>query len=410
MRTHGCAAALLGLVAACDVPAYDTEQHQLGLTMKDFTSGNLTKPQPHVDAIVGSRLCAHFDGWYEDAGTFHVEDGDDDGWLRDCFAMAAGGAAQLDGECLVLGAPGEAALELTPRTCPTQQEFNVEFTADRMPISSWAIDDVVLRYDDLFMRMLAEELVPGPAESFPPPALPDPSEPMRAVVGGWFFLPAQPFAKDDALHPVGFDRGTVRVVGQDLRGDLQAQLDEGAIVIEAGDRFALDLEIAAGTLHGSEVVAVDSAEAASIELLVGYERCESCGLGWGAIKLVQAVVRDAEGKRLFLPSVEFHAQGFSAGDTYGDAMFVDGVCEGIAGRQLEGSVLAQYRDLVAAADVRFECPLVADDEPDVVHDDPDTEVPDDDGVFDCACDAGNADPSAAALGLFVIAALRRRRR
>lgn len=404
---------LLGHVA-CDVPAYETEQHQLGLMMKELDGGTITKPLPVVDAVQGSRLCPQFDGWYEHDGanvTYHVEDREDDSALRNCFAIGASGAAHVDGECVVLDAPGDAAIELTPRSCRTQQDGGVELIADRMPIASWAIDELVLKHDDPFVRELATQLLPGPGEPFPPLSVHDPAEPMRVIVGGFMIIAPLPFAKDDPWQAVGYDGGIVRVVGEGVRAGLQDAVASGSVILEDGDRFAVDLELAAGTLHGGEILAVPASDATALELLVGYAPCETCELGWGQLALAQAIVRDAEGHRLYAADVEFHTEGFDVGGTYGDVMVGGGICEDHEGDVFEGTVRAQFRDLAASAHVKFECPVLAKedaDDPDVVHDDGSEEDPDHD-LLDCACDAGRNDRPMAAFALVGLLALIRRR-
>ncbi|HWB81712.1 MAG TPA: hypothetical protein VG755_42410 [Nannocystaceae bacterium] len=405
---------LLGLVACDDVPAYETEQRQLGLMMNEFTGSTLREPLPIVDAVVGTRLCPHFDGWYERDGnavTYHVEDGGDDSELRNCFALTASGAAHVDAECIVLDGPGDAAIELTPRTCLTQQQSGVEFTADRMPVASWAIDELVLRTDDPFVRSLASELSPGPGQPFPPLSLQDPAEPMRVIVGGFMLVMPMPFAKDDPWHVVGYARGFVRVVGEDARAELQNEVSAGGVSVVAGDRFALDLELAGGTLHGGEVIAVPGTDATSLELIVGYEPCETCELGWGQLAISQAILRDAEGHRLYAGDVDFHTEGFDVGEVYGDAMITAGICDEREGEVITGTVRAQFRDLAASADVQLECPVLADehaDDPEVVHDQVD-EHDCEEGLFDCACDAGRSEHPTAALALLGLLALVRRR-
>lgn len=421
-RCATAALALLGPLAACDeLPTYQSEQGQLGIMLDGFTNDTVTRPLRQVDAIVGTRLCPTLDGWYEygeDETRYHVhaDENWEDGWLHACFAQTASGTAHLDDECIVLDAAGDAALELSPQSCITQETSDVAFTPDRLAIRAWGFDELELGYDDVIGRKLREELVPGPGPELPPLDVPSADAPMRAIAGELLLLIAHPFAADDPLHPVGYDEGTPSVVGDGVRRELDQDLPGAVLGIQPGDRFAVELAMPAGTLTGPEIVAVDATEAVSLELLAGYEPCDDCRLAWGALAAVQAIVRDAEGNRLYGASVEFTSDELDLDD---EALFPDALipklCEDSDDRQVHsGTVRAEYRGLTAALDVQYQCGLPAGEAIAVVEDDPDADEgePPMEELLGCGCSSTAADSRAGLLGVLglVVLGLRRRRR
>jgi MYXO-CTERM domain-containing protein len=385
-------ASMLCVFAGCDDPTYQSERGQLGLELDDLVGGPLEKGTSELDAVVGTRVCPRFVGWYEHDGDdvrYHVRDDDeeDDGWLRSCFASSASGASRIEDDCVVLEAPGSSALELTPRACAVQDDADIEFTADRLAIDGWALADVVLGYDDL-RRLFYGSLLPGPADAFPPPDQRAPSEPLRAIAGAEILLLPQTFAADDPDHAIGYTDGVPRVVGDDVRPELQQEIALGVITLELDEQVAVALQLPAGELIGPELLAVDAATASSMELLVGYHSCDGCELGWGEVAIAQAIVRDGEGRRLWGADVDFEIGGLTADYApFHDAVQFEGCSEAEAGTTRHETITARYLELTAIAQVEYACAEAAaepDDGPEVVHDDAGADDPFDD-LLGCGC-------------------------
>jgi MYXO-CTERM domain-containing protein len=406
-------------VAACDQPPdYVTAEGQIGLALGEVDGEIIERPAEHVDIVVGSTICVEMQGWFTaDGSEFHIRgEEEDDAWLRECFDLAAGPGATIDGACMTMDVAGETALEMTAKACELTDAEGPEFRDDRLPIAAHAIEDLVLTYEDPILRTIHLELDPGPADAFGPAPLRPVGEPLRVVADGSYTVFPQPALAVDPSRTIAFTGGTARAVTEFTLDSFTANLDGTAVIdlgLDQNARIALDLP--AGSLTGDEIRGVDPATAVSMELVVGYQKCADCSTGYGAPSHAIAIVRDADGARLFGADVEFSLDGeagnLSAAGAEGVVAFED-VCTDAEGDERSATLNASYGQLVASASLEYVCPEADDLQGwDVETVDDDQEDLDLD-LFGCGCSTDDRGPGASALFavVFVLAARRRRRR
>lgn len=184
----------------------------------------------------------------------------------------------------------------------------------------------------------------------------------------------------------------------------------GIVTVAAGDDFMLSLELAAGTITGGPILGVAASEAATLELIVGYTPCEACDDGYAEPLAAVVVVRDAQGRRLRSPDIEWTTDGdaLPLGDVIEPgAVNLEPDCEDAAGSTRSSTLSATFAGLSATAAVAYTCaePGDADGwEVDIIDDDVDN-----DPFGGCLCNAG---PSTAASWswLLLLPLMRRRNR
>ncbi len=400
-------------LAGCDTPDYQTENGQLGLRVDGLHGQVLERPATQLEAVTGSNVCVEFHGWFEpDGATYHIRNGeDDDSWLRDCFDLrAAAGSGLDDTGCLALEGPGSTAMELLPKPC----ELDASFTSDRLPVTSHALEDLALAFDDPAVRVIYDDLHPGPAGTFGPRPEPVSGTPLPVLAGGTFVVFPQPVVLADPTRTVGFSDGVAVAVGDDPPASFSAKDDgSAAFEIAADQRFTVGLELPAGMLVGGELVGVDGSAAVTLELVVGYTRCAACDDGYGVPSYALAIARDDADARLFGPQVTWTFEDATAGLATDTPLLADAVgfsepcAEGDVGVRKTGTLRASYRELTATASIDFVCPEAGTQDAWAV------EVIDDAAELGvgCACSAnGSRIPVGATLAVLLLGLLSRRRR
>lgn len=410
-------AACLGLAACDQPPDYVTAEGQIGLRLGELSGEIIQRPAEHADLVVGSTVCVEMQGWFTDDGReFHVRgEEEDDAWLRECFDLSAGPGATIDDACMTLDAAGDSSIVMTAKACELTDDNGPELRDDRMPIVAHAIEDLVLTYEDPILRTIHLELDPGPAAEFSPAPERPAGEPLRVVADGSYTVFPQPALAVDPARTVAFTGGTARALTEFTLDGFVANPDGTAIIdlaLDQNARIALDLP--AGTLTGDEIRGVDPALAVSMELVVGYQKCHDCASGYGAPSHAIAIVRDADGGRLFGAPVEFSIDGkagdLSAAGAEGVVAF-ENVCTDAEGDERSATLNASYGLLVASVALEYACP----DEEDEV-DGWDVETVDDDqeeldlDLFGCGCSTDDRGPGAAGLLAVVLGLAARRRR
>lgn len=406
------------LVAACDQPPdYVTQQGQIGLSLVDVSGDVIDAPADHVDLVVGSTVCFELRGWFADEGReFHIRSAeDDDEWLRECFDLGAGPGATLDdSSCMTLDAAGETALEMAAKGCALNDAEGPGFDDDRLLVAAHALEDLVLTYEDPILRAIHGELDPGPAGEFGPAPQRPAGEPVRVLADGAYTLFAQPALAVDPSRTVAFTGGTPRAVAEVPPESFAANPDGTAVIDLAIDQsVAIALDLPAGTLMGDEIIGVDPAIATSMELVVGYQKCRECTDGYGVPSYALAIVRDAEGGRLFGANVEFAVDGragkLAVAGAEGFVSFEDVCDDDSEGDERSATLNATYGELAASASLEFVCPDPGDvDGWDVetVDDSQDNDL----DLFGCGCSTDDRGPGAAGLLAVVLGLAARRRR
>lgn len=400
------------LLTACDSPPeYRSTGEQLGFRLEEVPGQVIERPAAGIDAVVGSRLCPTFDGWFaEDGATYHIRsDEADDGWLRACFEVGPGPGAHVeDDACLVLDAAGATSMSLRPQACALTDDGVIAFEADRLAVTSHAIDDLVLTYDDVAVRLIYD-LHPGPAGSFGPRPERGPSEPLQVVAGTDFEVYLQPMSAGVA---VAFTGGVASGVADGEPVAVVSTPDGSAeFRVEVDQRFRVELALPAGSLVGDEIVGVGADAPQSLEIVVGYQPCAACDDGYGAPSYGLAIVRDAAGARVFGAPVQWSTAGMAAAisselGAYADVVAFDEPCgEGQVGVAKDWTLRASLGSLAAEVPVTFVCPDPEDLDRWAV------EIVDGEHEQDalgCGCTAGGG--AVAPTGLLVLALGLRRRR
>jgi MYXO-CTERM domain-containing protein len=409
------------VLAACDQPPeYRTAERQVGLELAEIGGEILDpeSPSDRVDVVVGSQVCIEqMTGWFSaDGEEFHVRgDEDDDAWLRECFDLSAGPGASFDGDsCITVDAAGETAFELSAKDCELTQNEGPEFADDRLLVASHAIDDLVLAYEDPILRAIHGGLDPGPVGAFPPAPQRPVGEPLRVLADGMYTVFPQPTLAVDPARTVGFTSGVPRAVGEAAPEAFTANADGTALIDLAVDQVvAIELALPAGSLVGDDIVGVDPATAAALEVTVGYQKCAECSDGYGAPVYAIAIVRDADGGRLFGANVEWtldDSVGELASAGAEGVTSIEAACTDAEGESRSGTLNASYGALAASTSLEFVCPDPGElDGWDVetVDDSQDSDL----DLFGCGCNTEGRGPGTAGLlAVLVGLAVRRRRR
>lgn len=386
-------------LGACDSPPeYQTEKRQFGLDLEGLGGHLVEAPATEVHVVAQTRMCPVLGGWFDTDG-FHIRgDEEDDAWLRECVTLGSSGQAHLDDDgCLVTDAPGTAALELTAMACDTST-----FTDDRLPVLSHAVTDLAVVYDDSALRRIRSSLHPGPATAFPPAPTSVPGDPVRVVAGADRPFVLQPVRIADA-RPIAFSDARV-VGGPPAPNDFGDGV--ATLTLAVDETLMLSLELPAGTLVGEPILGVAASDAATLEMLVGYAPCAACDDGFGEPIAATVIVRDAEGRRMHSPDVQWNVEGDSL--PLGDmaepgAITFETACTDIEGAARSSTLLATFEGLSASAEIAYTCPdpeqldkwevdIIDDDNPETVG---------------CLCNAGTSGGPGAWSWLVLLPLLRR---
>lgn len=410
------ALAVAAMMSACDSPPdYETEKGQIGLRGEGLDGESVDRPRPSIDAVVGSRVCLTFDGWFEEDGAvYHTRTEEpDDAWLRECFALEPSAGLRLDGSCLVLEGVGQGKLGLSPTSC--ELDDAPEFVADALPVRAYGVDELALSYPDL-AAYFVETQDPGPAEAFPPRPPRAAGTPMRVLAGSPYLMTLQPVTRGTPNQAVAYSDGVEQFVGDAPVQFVASSSGAATLVLDVDQRLRLQLALPAGTLEGDEVVGVDPALATELEIIAGYTSCPTCEDGYGLPSFAYAVIRDAEGGELFGGDVRWSIDGAGAvSDELLDpsmsqlVMIESGCNPEDAGAERSAVLRAELGDLAAEVELAYTCPEEEDDDGDdwgaeIVDGDP----PESD--LGCGCDAQRRDAPVGSLAVVVLGLLARRRR
>lgn len=279
------------LVGACSLG--NTEEDSLHLvfdplyysSVEPFTSGER--------ALQGSNAC--FD-------IFRVRTADD--WIGadpPCHDITLAGAPIEEGHCDNLEELGELLLEFTPRDDCPHPELEGQLVPDRFRMQVIPIDGLRAQLEWVPELSALRWLDPGPRGSFPDDLVPLPPEPVRLVPNVVVPFPIDVIDATGDLVAWSPERG--RVYETSAGGPRQELLfEEGTWPIRTapGERTTITLELDGTELPVAEVIATPVDEAASIEIVVGYnappqDDPERAMPPYAA----RAMVRDAEGRVIY---------------------------------------------------------------------------------------------------------------
>lgn len=393
MRIYGVFVVLAGacVLSACDEPMFITAHGELGLDATELSLDPLHDPESPPQLLAGTRFCPEVVSWDQGHGNGSLP--------PECFGLTLEPPLPLVDGCFTLETPGTSKLQLSPQACEGPAADVLR--GDTLRLEVHPFEDAALRYDDTTLRLLYAELQPEVGREFPPAPAPEPDGRWRIVAGEPANIGLQLYRQSEPLVPLAYTDGTPVIVGDPAPADFVFDDVSPRIVAAMGDAFGLGLEFAAGTVVAPEFIVVDGAEAASLELVVGWSACEFCeDADADAMPLlVQPLLRDVIGQRLHGAAIEWSIDGAASLDDEfpGDGVVLGDLCtEEFEGQARHLTVTAKYRTLVTETELRFRCPAAPQG---------------DSGLLGCACSAGtDVAPVHGLAPLFGLWCVRRRRR
>lgn len=272
------------LTAACSLT--ESEQHALEMHLGPLFYSALPQPSGSL-ALQGSTACFEITGVRAGGATHkHWPDTDPAAWNA-CYDITLAGAPITNGDCIVLDTLGDLSVEYTPRPdCPWPDE---ELTADRFRLEVVPLDGLRAGLE-WYMEELARRWL-EPHEPFPADLIPALDAPLQLVPGVELALPVNVLTATG--ERVAWNLSEGRVLARSGGGPAEelARRDDyddfWSVRVEPGEKRSLSLELAGVELPVVEVVATPADQAASIEIVAGYD-----GGPYGA----RALVRDREGR------------------------------------------------------------------------------------------------------------------
>ncbi|MEM7159438.1 MAG: MYXO-CTERM sorting domain-containing protein [Myxococcota bacterium] len=241
--------ALAMLLGACDVD-FVSESGRVALSAEQFHHPGIPRWESGGTMAVGSEVCLHFQGWFEeDLFTRHQSD------IDDCFELSAEGVAELEGRCLSLDEPGETTVHLrrTSVSCPgdlSDDTLVIRAVAPEQLRTAVYYDFETITEPDGWTR---EQLVVAPGEVVP-------------VVEGASLSIEVGLQTRDSNENVAWTHGDVLVTPADPVDDPESQPVE--LRLAPGETRALSLRVGGVETEPAILEAVPASSLQDFELLL----------------------------------------------------------------------------------------------------------------------------------------------
>lgn len=257
-----------------------------------------------------------------------------------------------------VSAAGEGAVELIEPlvACPANTDVLAELGPDRYAIIGVDAEDVIARWipeADALVRV--DWTDPGPAGAFPD-EFDAPLDELLVTVG-------RPFtAAPVLLEPALGERVEVRysiaqaIPGPELAAVAVTEDDEPEPLVPASLDLEPTVEFAGQALALPRVRAVSVDEITQLELVAAYGRVDSGAREWGRPRYVVALARDAEGRRVLGPELEWNlTRGHLALTSTGERLELEDVCSPRPKhpRTDSATIEARLGELVASVDLEW---------------------------------------------------------